>query len=176
MKLFQRCMSDGSMASRNHAYIILNPLNPTFIYSRTSIARTPMACLPWLIRTQFWVPTKFFRYPPPHLPHPKKQIPREIFLFYHENVCCMYSSESPHRGNSNEYIQHTIIVKEIKKTLNYRYLLPDLAPWLTLSGSNYLCLDQFSMVPKMFEPLKFDCSKTGVYRGIHYVSYFCSNT
>ena len=66
--------------------------------------------------------------PPPHLPHPKKQIPREIFLFYHENVCCMYSSESPHRGNSNEYIQHTIIVKEIKKTLNYRYLLPDLAP------------------------------------------------
>ena len=30
-------------------------------YSRTSIARTPMARLPWLIRTHFWVPTKFFR-------------------------------------------------------------------------------------------------------------------
>ena len=27
-------------------------------YSRTSIARTPMARLPWLIRTRFWVPTK----------------------------------------------------------------------------------------------------------------------
>ena len=34
---------------------------------------------------------------------------------------------------------------------------PDLASWLTLSGSNYPCLDQFSMVPKMLEPLKFDC-------------------
>ena len=47
-----------------------------------------------------------------------------------------------------------------KKSLNYRYLLPDLAPWLTLSGSNYPCLEQFSMVPKMFEPLKFDCMYT----------------
>ena len=30
-------------------------------YSRTSMARTPMARLPWLIRTRFWVRTKFFR-------------------------------------------------------------------------------------------------------------------
>ena len=30
-------------------------------YSRTSIARTPMSRLPRLIRTRFWVPTKFFR-------------------------------------------------------------------------------------------------------------------
>ena len=61
-------------------------------------------------------------------------------------------------GDSNEYTQHTIIVKEIKKkSLNYRYLLSGLAPWLTLSGSNYPCLEQFSMVLKMFEPLKFDC-------------------
>ena len=30
-------------------------------------------------------------------------------------------------------------------------------PWLTLSGSNYPCLEQISMVPKMFEPLRFDC-------------------
>ena len=30
-------------------------------YSRTSVARTPMARLPWLIRTRFWVPTKCFR-------------------------------------------------------------------------------------------------------------------
>ena len=41
--------------------------------------------------------------------------------------------------------------------LNYRHLLPGLASWLTLSGSNYPCLEQISMVPKMFEPLKFDC-------------------
>ena len=43
-----------------------------------------------------------------------------------------------------------------KISLNYRPLFPDLAPWLTLSGSNYLCLEQILMVPKMFEPLKFD--------------------
>ena len=27
----------------------------------------------------------------------------------------------------------------------------------TLSGSNYPCLEQIFMVPKMFEPLKFSC-------------------
>ena len=48
--------------------------------------------------------------------------------------------------------------KSRKKSLNYRYLLPDLEPWLTLSGLNYPCLEQFCMVPKMFEPLKFDCN------------------
>ena len=48
----------------------------------------------------------------------------------------MYSLESPHRADSNEYTQHTIIVKEIKESLNYRYLLPDLAPqWLELPMS-----------------------------------------
>ena len=43
-------------------------------------------------------------------------------------------------------------------SLNYRYLLPDLAPWLIFSGSNsnYPYLEQISMVPKMFEPLRFD--------------------
>ena len=33
-----------------------------------------------------------------------------IFLFYHGIVCCVYSLESPHRGDSNEYTQHTTIV------------------------------------------------------------------
>ena len=35
---------------------------------------------------------------------------KEIFLFYHENVCCVYTLESLHRGDSNEYTQHTIIL------------------------------------------------------------------
>ena len=30
-------------------------------------------------------------------------------------VCCVYSLESPQRGDSNEYTQHTIIVKKIEK-------------------------------------------------------------
>ena len=35
---------------------------------------------------------------------------RKIFLFYQEIVCCLYLLELPHRGNSNEYTQHTIMV------------------------------------------------------------------
>ena len=45
-----------------------------------------------------------------------------------------------------------------KISLNFHHLLPDLAPWVTLSGSNYPYLEQISMVQKMFEPLKFDCT------------------
>ena len=52
-----------------------------------------------------------------------------LFLFYHEIVCCVYSLELPHRGNSNEYTQHTITVQKIEKiSLNYRCLLPELVP------------------------------------------------
>ena len=40
----------------------------------------------------------------------RKQIFTDFFLLYHEIVCCVYSLESPHRGDSNEYTQHTIIV------------------------------------------------------------------
>ena len=35
---------------------------------------------------------------------------RTFFLFYHDIVCCEYSLESPHRGDSDEYTQHTIFV------------------------------------------------------------------
>ena len=38
----------------------------------------------------------------------RKQIFKDIFLFYREIVCCVYSLESPHRGDSNEYTQHAI--------------------------------------------------------------------
>ena len=40
---------------------------------------------------------------------------------------------------------------------NYRYFFPELVPWLTLKCSNYPCLERISMVPKIFEPLRFDC-------------------
>ena len=52
-----------------------------------------------------------------------------FFLFYHGIVRCVYSLESPHRGNSNEYTQHTIIVYKIEKiSLNYRYFHIELVP------------------------------------------------
>ena len=37
---------------------------------------------------------------------------------------------------------------------------PDLALSSTLIGSNYPCLELIFMVPKVFEPLKFDCIST----------------
>ena len=40
----------------------------------------------------------------------ENKIFKKIFLFYREIVCCVYSLESPLRGDSNEYTQHTIIV------------------------------------------------------------------
>ena len=45
---------------------------------------------------------------------------RDIFsIFFYLKVYCVFSLESPHRGDSNEYTQYTIfnIKKEI--TLNY---------------------------------------------------------
>ena len=35
---------------------------------------------------------------------------------------------------------------------------PDMGLLSTLIGSNYPCLELIFMVPKVFEPLKFDCS------------------
>ena len=61
-----------------------------------------MARLPWLILACFESVRN-------SLDSSRKQIIKDIFLFYHEIVYCMYSLELPHRGNSNEYTQHTII-------------------------------------------------------------------
>ena len=50
------------------------------------------------------------------------------------------------------------ILQKIEKTsLNQPYLLPDLALWVTLSGSDYPCTEHISTVQKMFEPLKIGC-------------------
>ena len=55
---------------------------------------------------------------------------------------------------------------------------PDLALLSNLTGSNYLFLKLILMVPKVFEPLKFDCilmhlskfvSKPFLFSGINYV-------
>ena len=46
---------------------------------------------------------------------------------------------------------------------------PDLALLSTLIGSNYPCLELIFMVPKVFEPLKFDCSH---YQHLYLISKF----
>ena len=42
-----------------------------------------------------------------------------IFRFSLTKACCVFSLESPHRGDSNEYTQHAIINIKKKITLNY---------------------------------------------------------
>ena len=44
----------------------------------------------------------------------------DIFLiFFNIKVCCVFSLESPHRGDSNENTQHTIFNRKKKVSLNY---------------------------------------------------------
>ena len=40
-------------------------------------------------------------------------------IFFSMKVCCMFSLESPHRGDSNECTQHTIINTKKKIILNF---------------------------------------------------------
>ena len=40
-------------------------------------------------------------------------------VFFNMKVCYVFSLESPHRGDSNEYTQHTIINIKRKIALNY---------------------------------------------------------
>ena len=61
----------------------------------------------------------------------RKQIFRDIFWFYHAIVCCVYSLESPHRGDSNEYKQHTITQHTITED---RKKNPELSPFASWPG------------------------------------------
>ena len=61
-------------------------------------------------------------------------------------------------GRSNENTQHTFIIQKIKEILT---VPPDLALLSTLIDSNFPCLEQIFMVPKVFEPLKFYCIGQG---------------
>ena len=84
------------------------------------------------------------------------RVVRHNFLFYHENICCTHY---------NRPIE-AILTSTLNKPLYYRrsniqiypHLPPDPALWLPLNGSNYPCLEQISMVPKLFESLKFFCT------------------
>ena len=85
-----------------------------------------------------------------------------FFLFFHGIVCCVYSLESPDRGDSNEYTQHRFFFF-FNRCVENRKDFPKLSllgswtgaminpQWLKLPMSR-----TNSMVPKMFEPLRFD--------------------
>ena len=40
-------------------------------------------------------------------------------FFFNMKVCCVFSLESPHRGDSNEYTQYTIFNIKQKFTINF---------------------------------------------------------
>ena len=44
---------------------------------------------------------------------------KDLFDFYNMKVCCVFSLESPYRGDSNEYTQFTVFNIKKKITLNF---------------------------------------------------------
>ena len=51
---------------------------------------------------------------------PGRRHNRDAFsIFFNMKVCCVFSLESPHRGDSNEYAQYTILNMKTKVTQNY---------------------------------------------------------
>ena len=69
-------------------------------------------------------------------------------------VCCLFSLESPHRGDSNEYTQHTIF--KIKKNITLN--LPNSAA-IRFFSKGLKKEFETAMVnePSVFEPSKFYC-------------------
>ena len=73
-------------------------------------------------------------------------------FFLKMKVYCMFSLESPHRGDSNEYTQYTIFNMNKKDTINY--------PKYGLFSKGLKSEFETAVVnePSVFEPLKFFCS------------------
>ena len=80
----------------------------------------------------------------------------DIFsIFFNMKVCCVFSLESPHRGDSNEYTQYTIFNIKKKIALNF----PKSAAMIFVSKG---LKNEFETAvvnePSVFEPLKFYCN------------------
>ena len=80
----------------------------------------------------------------------------DIFLiFFNMKVCCVFSLELPHRGDSNENTQHTIFNYRKKKiSLNYpKSAAMDFFPRDSKTSSKQPWVNE----SLEFEPLKFYC-------------------
>ena len=78
------------------------------------------------------------------------------FLFYIENgILCVLTRIASMRRFKWE---HTIYLYVEENGFDVPIMPSDLALWLTLISSNYPCLEHLFMVPKVFKPLKFDCT------------------
>ena len=80
---------------------------------------------------------------------------RISLIFYNMKVYCVYSLESPHRGDSNEYTQYTIFQYEKEKH-------PKLSQICSYGNFSKGLKNEFEIAvvnePSVFEPLKFYCS------------------
>ena len=116
-----------------------------YVYSRTSMARTPMAVYHGLFKFIFVSIRNFSD-------SSRKQIEWSFLILLWNCMLCVLI-----RIASLRWVHATYhyFVEDRKHFHKYRHLVPDLTPWLNLTGSNYPSLEQISMVPKMFEP--FDC-------------------
>ena len=82
-------------------------------YRRTSMPRTPLG--PWKLVRDRCSSSQWGLIIAPSQKHN-----RDIFSnFFNMKVCCVYSLESPHWGDSNEYTQYTVFNIKKKITLNY---------------------------------------------------------
>ena len=71
------------------------------------------------------------------------------------NVCCVFSLESPHRGDSNEYTQYTFF--NIQKKIS-QYHPRSAATGFFSKGLKNESEAAAVNEPSVFEPLKFYCN------------------
>ena len=80
----------------------------------------------------------------------------DIFsIFFNIKICCVFSLESPHRGDSNKFTQHNIYTIKKKITLNYP---KSAAMGFCAKGLKNKFESAVVNEPSVFEPLKFYCS------------------
>ena len=86
----------------------------------------------------------------------------DIFsIFLNMKVYCVFSLESPHRGDSNECTQYIIFNIKKKITLNYPksaamgFCSKELKNWFETVIVNE---------PSVFQPLKFYCISTALFK------------
>ena len=79
---------------------------------------------------------------------------RISLIFYNMKVCCVFSLESPHWGDSNEYTQYTI--SQYKKE-NYPKLSQICNYGVWSKGPKNELETAVVNEPSVFEPLKFYC-------------------
>ena len=77
-------------------------------------------------------------------------------MFLNMKVYCAFSFELPHRGDSNEFTQHTIINIKKKITLNYNVFLI-CSYGIFSKGLKNEFKTAVVNKPSLFEPLKFYC-------------------